>query len=53
MGYNIYNLNIYKFHSETSCIAISNKQSMSFFKGEQEGKIGPVWGLILAGGRRL
>jgi hypothetical protein len=32
---------------ETACIAILNKQKLIFFSykiGEQEGRIGPVWG---------
>jgi hypothetical protein len=42
----------YKCHKETSCKAILNK----FFplkNGEQEGKTGPVWGLVSVEGVKL
>jgi hypothetical protein len=45
-----FNLYTRKCHNETSCIAILNKQKMSFFKSrEQKGKIDPVWQLVPVG----
>jgi hypothetical protein len=36
------------------CKAILNKQKYLFFKnGEQEGKIGPFWGLVAVGLERI
>jgi hypothetical protein len=40
-----------KCHNEIPCIAIIYKQKCLFFKKrEQEGKLGPVWGLAPVGG---
>jgi hypothetical protein len=43
-------IHTWKCHNETPCVAILNKQKCLFFKNEgQEGKMGPVLGLLAVG----
>jgi hypothetical protein len=51
--FEIYYRYTWKCHNETACIDILNKNA-SFFKNKgQEGKTGPVWGLVPVGGERI
>jgi hypothetical protein len=40
---------MWKCHNETPCVAILYQQRCLFKNREQEGKSGPIWGLVPVG----